>query len=69
MAIWLLAFNIASELLGWRTVSLPADASLWEMVLQFAKWTGWLPLAIGWLAVERRIKARAAARPGQPHAA
>ena len=64
-----LAFNVAGELLGWRTGSLPADATLWEMALQFVKWTGWLPLAIGWLAVERRLKARAAARPDQPHIA
>ncbi len=68
LAVWLLAFNIAGELLGWRTGTLPADATPWEMVLQFVKWTGWLPLAIGWLAVERRLKARAAARADQAHA-
>jgi YjbE family integral membrane protein len=58
LAIWLLGFHIAGELLGWHLRYIDADASLGEMALQLLKWLGWIPLAVAWLSFEHHRKAR-----------
>ena len=58
LAIWLLGFHVAGELLGWRLRYIDAHASLGEMALQLLKWLGWIPLAVGWLSFEHHRKAR-----------